>query len=358
MILRFSPINNLDDIENALALIELFALASDEVLFSDLPLDLDTMYSDVLADLEKYHLQDQEDMFLEEPVAAKQLLEEIFSDRLFALLDDRNLRHGRNYAFERVPGARRSVQKKADADVSVAAIGAIWLSLFSAFTTERLLNISKDERTTVTHLYAKAFEPIAVFACSCIWPSVAWWSGRSWREADKVANCERITEIVGSGKVKPVAEWEDTERDANDVGIDGIVISTVSGKVSSASMCWLVGVTVQKAGRRKKRVDANTRNNLLAFFTNHPRIAISGAAVDPYPKKASLEIDYSRAQCIYIHRDELWKLFERFDEARANEGFRDLEKQLHAAVSVEFMEMFRDTTIEINGVERDLYKVA
>ena len=316
MLLRFTPITSINEIELAASLLELYAFTRGEAWFSDLSIDYDTILEDVRADPTKYNLEDERELLNEEPVAARQLLEEILMDSVFELIDNRATKFGPNYAFERIPGTGSSVRLKPEDDINAAAYATAWLSFFTAIDTPGALNMPKKKRQALRKLYAQVFELVALLACTSIGPSVAWWTGRSWTTSAKVENFERLCNVVKYGKVKELNDWEESQKRANDAGVDGILVTTIGGCVSNASICIALGVTVQGKNRRGKKVGKDQRDRFLAFYVKRPTIALIGAAADPYPYQQVLAEDYAAADCLYLHGEMLWQLLCLYDPSK------------------------------------------
>ena len=256
MKIRLSPILDIDDPELLLSVLELFAFARGEALFSDLDIDFETVLQDVEATPEHYCLDDERDLLRNEPVAARQLLEELAMDKVFRLVEERETRFGRNYAFKRIPEKPGTLLLKNFDELNGAAFATAWLSFFSALNAENLLNMLPSEKRAIRMLYAKVFELVALMAATSIGSAVGWWTGRSWTQDAKVQNFQRLCDLVGYGTVKDPQQWEEAQKQANDAGMDGFLVTTVGGKVSNASVCIALGATVQKKQRRKMNVIA------------------------------------------------------------------------------------------------------
>jgi len=354
MLLSFTPLTSIDHTELALSLFELYAFATGEALFSDLPIDFNTILEDARADPAKYELEGERDLLHEEPVAARKLLEEIMEDRVFALFDVRTAKFGPNYAFERVPASRSSVRCKQANKIHAAAYATAWLSFFCAIDSPESLNMPKKEARALRMLYARVFELVALLACSTIGPSVGWWTGRSWTEAAKLLNFQKLCDIVGHGKVKSVDDWEESQRQANDAGADGFLVTTIDGAVTSGSVCIALGATVQKKQRRNKKVGKDQRDRLLAFYVNRPTIALIGAAADPYSYEPALAQDYAAADCLYLHGATLWQLLCLYDPSKQVGKLSPMIIEIEKALKTEIQSALNGAQIEISGTNHDL----
>ena len=354
MLLRFTPITSINHVELALSLFELYAFTMGEAMFSDLPIDFNTILEDVKADPAKYSLEDERDLLREEPVAACQLLEELMMDKIFGLVDARAAQFGQNYGFERIPGSQSSIRRKPANQIQAAAYATAWLSFFTVIDSAEALNMPKKERRALRILYARVFELVALLACTTIGPSVGWWTGRSWAEVAKIENFQRLCDIVGYGKVKSVDDWEESQKQANDAGADGFLITTIGGSVTSASVCIALGATVQKKQRRNKKVGKDQRDRLLAFYVNRPTIALIGAAADPYPHMHVLAQDYAAADCLYLHGETLWQLLCLYDPRRQNDSWSHINSEIEEALKTEMRSVLDGAQIEISGANHEL----
>ena len=354
MILRFAPITGFDQTELTVSLFELYAFATGEALFSDLPIDFETILQDAIADPAKYNLEDEKELLREEPVAGRQLLEELLMDRVFEFIDARAEKFGSNYAFERVPGTSSSIRCKKVEDIHTAAYATAWLSFFCAIDSAEAIDMPKSEARALRILYARVFELVALLACSTIGPSIGWWTGRSWAEAAKIENFQRLCDVVGYGKVKSVDDWEESQKQANDAGADGFLITTIDGAVTSASVCIALGVTVQKKQRRNKKVGKDQRDRLLAFYVNRPTIALIGAAADPYPHEPVLAQDYAAADCLYLHGDTLWELLCLYDPKKQSGKWSQMNIEVEKALKSEIRLALSGAQIDIGGVNHEL----
>lgn len=354
MILRFAPITSFDHPELTLSLFELYAFATGEAFFSDLPIDFDTILQDAAADPAKYNLENERDLLREEPVAARQLLEELLMDRVFGLIDARAEKFGKNYAFERVPGSHSSIRCKQAGDIQAAAYATAWLSFFYAIDSAETLDMPKKETRALRMLYARVFELVALLACTTIGPSVGWWTGRSWAEEAKIENFQRLCDVVGYGKVKSVDDWEESQKQANDAGADGFLITTIDGAVTSASVCIALGATVQKKQRRNKKVGKDQRDRLLAFYVNRPTIALIGAAADPYPHEPVLAQDYAAADCLYLHGETLWDLLCLYNASKPIGKWSRMNANVEDALKAEIRSVLEGAQIVIGGTNHAL----
>lgn len=336
MHLKFASVSSIEDVEIALALFELFAFAADEALFSEVPIAFDTILEDAQANPERYGLNDELDVLVDEPNAARQLLEELMLDQVFELMDAREQSCRRNYLFERVPGSTTSIRRKNVADINAAAYATAWLSFFSVFDASGILDVTKEERRAIRRAYSKVFELVALMACTQLTSSVGWLTGRSWTTEGKVESFQAVCDVVGYGLVKPVELWEETNRQANDAGADGFVVTLLDGIATTASIWIALGATIQKNSRSKKVMGLNELRRLDDFFVQRPTVAVLGASADPYPFEAALSQDYARADCLYLHRGILWSLLERYEpnftEGNLNDKVREVEKDLKTVI--------------------------
>ena len=58
-------------------------------LFSDLAINFDTILQDTEAEPAKYHPNDERELLHDEPVAARQLIQELAMDSVFCLVEER-----------------------------------------------------------------------------------------------------------------------------------------------------------------------------------------------------------------------------------------------------------------------------
>jgi hypothetical protein len=354
MLLRFTPITSFDFPELTLSLFELYAFASGEALFSDLPIDFDTILHDAQDEPAKYNLENEQDILKDEPLAARQLLEEFMVSRVFELMDARSAKFGANYAFERVPGSDSSIRRKQADSIQVAAYATAWLSFFYAIDADEALDMPAREVRALRMLYARVFEIVALLACSAIGPSVGWWTGRDWTEHSKIENFKTLCDVVGYGVVKPIEYWEDRERQAKDAGVDGFLVTTIGGAVTSASVCIALGVTVQKKQRQKKKVGKDQRERLLAFYVNRPTISLIGAAADPYPREAVLAQDYAAADCLYLHGETLWELLRLYRAPSQTGNLAHMLVAIEEALKNEMRKALEGAQVQISGVSHNL----
>ena len=351
MEIRLSPISSIDDTELLLSVFELYAFTRGEALFSDLDIDFDTILQDIEADPAKYDLEEERELLRDEPVAAQQLIEELAMDAVFQLVDDREEKLGRNYAFERVEGEPTTLRTKQQDQINASAFATAWLSFFTAIDADGFLNMPKKEKRALRMLYARVFELVALLAATSIGPAVGWWTGRSWAEVAKFENFERLCSVVGSGKVKSVEDWEEVQNQANDAGVDGFLVTTVGGKISNASICIALGATVQKKQRRNKKVGKDAQDRLLDFYVNRPTIALIGAAADPYPPEPSLAQDYSKANCLYLHGEALWMLLSIYAPTTLVGPLAEMLEAIEDALKTEMRTALNGSVITIGGVQ-------
>lgn len=336
MYLKFASVSSIEGTEVALALFELFAFAADEALFSEVPIDFDTILQDAQDNPDRYGLEGEIDVLINEPNAARQLLEELMRDQVFELMDARERACRRNYLFERVPGSMTSIRRKNTADINSAAYATAWLSFFCVFDADGILDVSRAERRKIRMAYSKVFELVALMACTQLTSSVGWLTGRSWTTAGKVESFQAVCDVVGYGLVKPVEFWEETHRQAKDAGADGFVVTLLNGVVTTASMWIALGATIQKKQRTKKVMGGNELRRLDDFYVQRPTVALVGASADPYPFEPALSQDYARADCLYLHKDVLWSLLERYEpdavEGELHDKAFEVENELKAVI--------------------------
>lgn len=354
MLLRFSPISSIEDTALVLSVFELYAFTRGEALFSDLDIDYDTILQDIEADPAKYDFEDERDLLRDEPVAARQLVEELIMDSVFQLAEEREEKYKRNYAFERVPGEPTTLRTKPIGDISAAAFATAWLSFFHAIDADGFLNMPPKEIRALRMLYAKVFELVALLAATSIGPSVGWWTGRSWAEEAKIENFQRLCEVVGYGRVKATEDWEVAQRQANDAGADGFLVTTVGGEISSASVCIALGATIQRKQRQKKKIGKDDRDRLLAFYLHRPTIALIGAAADPYPAEPVLEQDYAKADCLYLHGEVLWRLLSLYNPTVPHGALSAMGVEIEEALKAEMKAALTGAQITIAGVNFNL----
>lgn len=354
MHLRLAPITSIKNPKLLLSVLELFAFARGEAVFSDLDIDFDTVLKDAQDDPSLYELEDEADLFSEEPQAAVQLLEEFAIDGLFELVDDRQTRMGRNYAFERVPGTSNSLRLKQPSEVNAAAYATAWLSFFDLIDDETALNMPSKEKRALRILYARVFELVALLAATMIFPSVGWWTGRNWTTDEKFNNFNRLCELVKYGKVKSPNDWETGQVQSKDGGADAFLVTTIDGELSGASLCIALGATVQRRQRQKKKLGKDERDRLLAFYLHRPTIALIGAAADPYPAEPSLAQDYARADCLYLNGDVLWKLLSLY-QPNTNVGkIASMSVEIEDALKTEMRSVLDGVKVFIAGQAVDL----
>jgi len=349
MKLSFSPILSIDDPKLLLSVFELFAFARGEALFSDLDIDFETVLLDAAADPEKFHLEDERDLLRDEPVAARKLIEEFAMGSVFRLVDEREKKYGRNYAFERSPEAPSTLKLKKPEDVSEAAFATAWLSFFHALDADGLLNMKPKEVRAMRMLYAKVFELVALMAATLIGSSVGWWTGRSWAQGVKVENFQRLCNLVGYGTVKTPEQWEAAQIQANDAGADGFLITTIGGKISSASVCIALGATIQRKQRQKKKIGKDERDRLLAFYLHRPTVALIGAAADPYESEPVLEQEYAKADCLYLHGEVLWELLSLYGQAHPLGPLFEMNRQIETSLKTEMRAALKGAQVNIAG---------
>tara|TARA_R110002012_G_scaffold164763_3_gene327139 strand:- start:2670 stop:3767 length:1098 start_codon:yes stop_codon:yes gene_type:complete len=354
MEVRFSPIVNISDPAFLLSILELYAFTRGEALFSDLDIDFDTVLQDVEDEPEKFGLDTEADILRDEPAAARQLVEDLVKNSIFELAEERENKFGRNYAFERVPGAPTTLRIKAVADVSAAGFATAWLSFFHAIDAEGFLNMPSREVRALRMLYAKVFELVALLATTSIGPSVGWWTGRSWSEEAKLNNFQRLVDIVGYGKVKAPHDWEELEKQAKDAGADAFLVTTIGGMVTSGSVCIALGATIQRKQRQKKKIGKDGRDRLLSFYLHRPTVPLIGAAADPYPFEDVLAQDYSKADCLYLHGDVLWNLLRTYSPQSFSKPLSDLMLAIENDLKSEMKEVLKDAKIKISGMSFEL----
>ena len=354
MELRFSPISSIEDPNLLLSVFELFAFARGEALFSDLDIDFDTILRDAEAEPAKCHLNDERELLRYEPVSARQLIEELAMDSVFSLVEEREKKYGRNYAFERVTGKPTTLKLKSVEDIGGAAFATAWLSFFHALDADGILNMTGREKRAVRKLYAKVFELVAVMAATSIGPAVGWWTGRSWTQEAKLKNFKQLCDLVGNGTVKTPEQWEEAQIQANDAGADGFLITTVGGAISSASVCIALGATVQRKQRQKKKIGKDERDRLLAFYLHRPTIALIGAAADPYAPEPVLEQDYAKADCLYLHGQVLWDLLSLYGKVTAEELHSKMNNQIETALKDQMRVALNGAQLNVAGATINL----
>ncbi|MGY6703123.1 hypothetical protein [Roseinatronobacter sp.] len=349
MEIRFAPISNLEDPKLLLSVFELFAFARGEALFSDLDIDFDTVLLDVQADPARFHMDDETEILRDEPVAARKLIEEFAMGSVFRLIEEREKRYGRNYAFERPTEAPNTLRLKKPEDISGAAFATAWLSFFYALDADGLLSMTAKEKRALRILYARVFELVALMAATRIGPAVGWWTGRAWTESAKISNFQQLCNLVGYGTVKTPDQWEAAQIQANDAGADGFLITTIGGKISSASVCIALGATVQRKQRQKKKIGKDERDRLLAFYLHRPTVALIGAAADPYESEPVLEQDYAKADCLYLHGEVLWDLLAQYEQENAQGTLFETNKKIEFALKREMRAALDGALVNIAG---------
>ena len=349
MELRLSPITDIENKELLLSAFELLAFAQGEAIFSDLDIDFSTVLDDIKADPARYSLECEIEVLNGEPTVARQLIEEFAMDSIFELVEERNRRFGRNYAFERVKKKPTVLRKKHPDKINLAALATAWLSFFHAIDSDDFLNIRDSDRKALRNRYARVFELVALLAATTIGPSVGWWTGRNWSKSAKHENFSRLCRLVGNGVVKAYDDWQVEQKQANDAGADGFLVTTLAGEVTGASICIALGATVQERRRRQKRIGKDDRDRLLEFFVNRPTIAMIGAAADPYPHDEALAQDYSRANCLYLHCDVLWSLLSLYDPNSSAKPLATKLPSIEEELILEMKKALHGVTVNIEG---------
>lgn len=112
-----------------------------------------------------------------------------------------------------------------------------------------------------------------------------------------------VCAVVGAGEPKTMDQLNDIQKQANDAGIDAIVICRDEKQVFD---CVVVGATTQQGALRSKVVDVSRRNRLNNYFLDYTALGPqSGVLTHSNPFDDGTYAICNESQCSYLARETI-----------------------------------------------------
>jgi hypothetical protein len=180
----------------------------------------------------------------------------------------------------------------------------LWLALFRASQSDDdHLTLSQNAKDAVRTHFANVFEIISAYALLGRADGPIWYLGSS-RSVDRLlAILGYITSRIASGEVKARHQLLANQINANDAGIDAILIERQEPFVG-----YLLGATIQKSDRRKKIIGRDEVLRFHDFFVNRIGSVFLGVLATPYEPREDERINCADRRCLYFHGDLIMEL--------------------------------------------------
>lgn len=302
MYFQINPLDNIiTDSRAALALAEVHAYFSGQFQWEDVPFDQETVTSSYLESL-----PDDEQMEIgDEPQNVFQFALEKQVGIILAAARNHRKMLGEDYPFEIEPEDGVILRRKTAPPTTVYGNCYIVLQIYT-LSVEGIIQFYKiadndPADADFRRLFDDIFEVISGIAVANNQRGSVFLNGSERSSEKLLLRLNKYTKILNAGVVKNFADLNADERNANDGGIDALVV-THSNRIPHE--LYLVGATVQKSSVEQKIVGMDRITRFSDFFTT--RIAPArGAFVHHMPHIGAYRLKCSRMQCAYYYYENI-----------------------------------------------------
>lgn len=352
MKIEFTPIGSFDQLDCAASILELSAMVNGSGLIGDVQLDEEQLLAELKASPSTFQLEGEESFLEDEPFSAMALAKEIFEAKLSNYVLDREIFFDKAYPFECEGPNPLSLNLKQPDDRHPVGMAIVALSMFRLLQDQNVCQITKDDKTQFTKLFAPLFEVISTYALAGDRLSAVWWTGKSRGQRSFLRKLSRVIAFAGSGELRSKDELEPNQIGVNDGGVDGISISSNDGNIHADSICTLLGATIQQSNRRNKIVGNDALNRLKEFFKTRPNLVFNGLLAVPFPRSDSEAADCKSADCRYMPLETIESHLKDAATGNVPDALRSYRKRLDRNLAANVREICETLTLNITGQER------
>lgn len=295
------PINSGSAIGNTLSAVEVIALLRGSVRVDELIWDEDALTNWYID--ERVELELQAD-YREEIRTAIDEAKEVTVSEILAEIEKRQGLLGEAYPFRSKLDEGVLLELRDDVACLPQTACYLWIAVFRASqSNDDHLTLDDAAKDAIRSHFANAFEIISAYALLGRADGPSWYLG-SVRSADKLLKVlNYVTGRVGSGSVKTRYQLQANQINANDGGIDVILVER-----RMPPMGYLLGATIQKADRRKKIIGRDEVQRFHDFFVRRIGAVFVGVLATPYDPREDERINCEDRQCLYFHGDVIMEL--------------------------------------------------
>ncbi len=307
--IRFEPISSVADSEQAALIAQLTCLFTGEFMEGDFDWDEDALLMSYIEAMRFEGDADAAQHAEDEPSRAVQLAKDFVLSDVRALLTKRLTALGNHCPFIWDMRSSKLLDRKELFEIDGVGASYLWFCLFDLTECEgNYIQVEKDHLKGFRAIFDDVFEVIACYAIAGRHEQHTWHLGKNRRTARFLKLLERVVRRAGSGRVKNLEQLAANQDRANDAGVDGIGLSLDDNKVGNDSVIVFAQATIQKSSRRIKVFGPNELIRVKAFFLQQPRAAAQGALVIPYDGTDIDRTNCADYGCIYIARDDIYRL--------------------------------------------------
>jgi hypothetical protein len=301
--LELRDIDALLDEQQLLAYAELIALALGECGMDALPIDESLLTSAYVASQPLANRQD----LIEEPQFAFQLTKEETESKIAEAAQKNSNALGDVYPFVIAPRPGVLLQRKQGTSANLEGLCYLGLQIHLLFSEELLSfglepnQIGRDPAAAFTAPFAKLFEVISGIVVANHRNGIPVLLSESRSIASLRQALAVICKIAGQGRPKAKEDLNPRQLNANDGGIDAVVLRFENGRLHDTA---LVGATVQKGNLANKTIGPTQIGRFEGFLIDSNALRqISGSFAHPDPFKDSTRHVCAEANCHYYHRE-------------------------------------------------------
>jgi hypothetical protein len=303
MRLDFEPISSIADAVEVLAVIEIRTLFYPSTYVGDLDWDEDQLLTSFLEQLDDPVAK--ADYQRERTAGILEAKGRLLSD-LYALIQARHGALKGNSPFEWDFANGLLLQRRERTAMNAVALGYLWLSFYWLITSgKNYLVVEDDARDAFLVTFRRVFEQICCYAITGRSDSAIWYLGDSRSVIDFLRRLETVTAACRSGVVKRREQLEANQVGVNDAGVDVLAIELRNGEIRADALAYLVGATVQRAGRRNKVIGIDQITRFTSYFERLPLLAYKGVLAVPFARSENDALNCRDADCLYLSQDDL-----------------------------------------------------
>ncbi len=293
----------MDDVEDALAIAEFWAIVKGGFSITDFEWDDDELiasYIDTIVDpLMRKDLT-------QEPSFALSEAKDEFARQIHVSIENRKRSLGGRYPFHYEPNEDLFLVLPNREALDFQALSYCWVSFYNAAQSDRhLVSMANADRKQLVREFAAIFEFICCYALAVRSAGPVWHLGKERSTATLLRRLSEICKFIGSGAAKNFKDLEVHLAYSNDGGVDVFGVYAPAGAFQKGSQAFLLGATIQKTDRKRKIVGPEAAAEFQGLFSTVPLLPFHGVLAVPF------EFDQAEAercrirQCIYLSRAEI-----------------------------------------------------
>jgi hypothetical protein len=278
----------------------------------------------------------------EEPQFAFQVAKEEIESKIIEAAQRNGESLGDAYPFVIAPRPGVLLKRKQETSENVEGLCYMSLQIHLLYSGEMLSfghepnQVGPDPADAFTAPFAKLFEVISGIAVANHRKGVPILLSES-RSIDSLSHAlGMICKIAGQGRPKAKADLNLRQLNANDGGIDAVVLQFENNRLHETS---LVGATVQKGSLATKTIGPTQIGRFEGFLVDSTALRqISGSFAHPDPFKESTRHVCAEANCHYYHRDMIIKHLHPLPTASRSERRCQIAARKAAAKQLQLLE--------------------